>query len=561
MKKAASKYLCEHRSGIFYFRRGVPFDLRGEVGKREWKVSLRTRNEGQAFERAAKLSRKVENQIAQLRGEAEGDVSIDPEVPASDQQVLKVMNALYSRDRTVRAGRMEGRIENAVVDGENAQQLLDSLLSDLAELDASTPLALPPSKLDRFVRPLEQKTGRDVRNDRTLIRKLATAYLQNEKRILETQIAQLRGDHSALDRLSRQSAKAHNLRFLVDLYRKQKGAQWRAKTHTKFDHVSHVLLDVLGADTKISAVNRETAREFNDVLHSLPTNYSKRKVLSGLSARDAARRGAALSLPTLGHKSLKVYLAYASSMFEFAVDEDLISKNPLKALPVRVPSIEDVEKKPSSEDIQRIFHAPVFAGCIDDRTNWNEAGPNQVRRGRFWVPVLALHTGMRLGEICSLQAKDIKRLDGITFFDLVENEQRLLKTKNAARVIPVHRQLVRLGFIDWLEKGRFEANDYLFAELPLNSKNNRSDAFSKWFGRFRKSVGLTGRQTSMHGLRHLFSDLLRETNPGDLNLKLIMGWSQGGMLDVYGDGRILKLFNEYVQKMDFRDYDVPHLIR
>ncbi|MEP1144952.1 MAG: site-specific integrase [Henriciella sp.] len=559
MKKAVSEYVYARGNGIYYFRRAVPSDLRGEIGKREWKVSLGTQDVGKAFAKAAKLSSKIEIQIAQLRGEAEGATPIDRDVPASDQQVLATMNALFSRDRTIRAGRMDGRIEHAIIDGENAQQLLDRLIADLDELDVVTPLALPTSKLDRFLGPLQQRTGRDIRADRSLVRKLAASYLQNEKRILETQIAQLRGDQAEVERLSKRATKEPSLVFLVDLYREQMGAQWRSKTRTKFENVSRVLIDVLGADTKISAVNREIAREFSDVLHSLPTNYLKRKELSGLSARDAAARGATLKMPTLGYKSLKVYLAYATSIFKFAVNEDLTAKNPMRGLQVRAPMPEISVKKPSPEEIQKIFNAPVFTGCEDDLKNWRQPAPSQIRRGRFWVPILALHSGMRLGEVCSLQAKDIQSLHGVTLFNLVDNEERRLKTKNAARIIPIHHQLIRLGFIEWLEERNFAPDEYLFNELPVNSNNNRSDAFSKWFGRFRKSIGLSGRKTSMHGLRHLFSDLLLATNPGKINQKRIMGWAQDDMLDVYGDGRTVKLFNEYVQKVEFQDFDISHL--
>lgn len=41
MKNVQINCLSE-RQGIFYFRRAVPSDLKENVGKREWKVSLRT---------------------------------------------------------------------------------------------------------------------------------------------------------------------------------------------------------------------------------------------------------------------------------------------------------------------------------------------------------------------------------------------------------------------------------------------------------------------------------------------------------------------------------------
>ncbi|MDG1826785.1 MAG: tyrosine-type recombinase/integrase [Henriciella sp.] len=175
--------------------------------------------------------------------------------------------------------------------------------------------------------------------------------------------------------------------------------------------------------------------------------------------------------------------------------------------------------------------------------------------------MLALHTGMRVGEICSLQAKDIRSSHSVNYFDVAENFERRLKTKSASRLVPVHHKLVALGFLDWVEAQGYSGDDLLFSELSLNSDGNRGDAFSKWFGFLRKSVGVVERGRGIHAFRHLFADLLRETNPRREHLHRIMGWSQGDMLDVYGDGKTVKLFNEYVQKIEFRDYDITHLAR
>ncbi|MFT5439558.1 MAG: hypothetical protein ACI9MJ_001422 [Alphaproteobacteria bacterium] len=39
---------CDPKSGTYYFRRGVPTEIREEVGKPEWKESLGTKDVGEA---------------------------------------------------------------------------------------------------------------------------------------------------------------------------------------------------------------------------------------------------------------------------------------------------------------------------------------------------------------------------------------------------------------------------------------------------------------------------------------------------------------------------------
>lgn len=561
MKKASAEYVFQRGNGTFYFRRAVPSDLVAAVGKREWKVSLKTKDAGTAFVEANRASKRCDQQIAQLRGTASASSPIEISVPASDAQTISAINALLSRDFTMQLGRTDGRISQAFIDGDRASALLTELMEELNRMNSSTPLALDNSDLDQFFPRIEAKTGRDIRDDRAMVRELAVAYWRHRKELLEFKIARLKGDMTADESRALHKRKTPTVKKLIELFEQQKGAQWRPKTRTKFKNVSRVISDILGAETKLSEVNREVARDMNDVLHTLPTMFSSRKVLRGLSAREAAIRGGELGLPTLGNTSLRIYLSYASSIFEFAVTEDLVSRNPMKGLPVRVPKVELKRKAFTPEQVQKIFSAPIFTGCVDDARNWAKRGPNRIRRGRYWVPVLALHTGMRVSEICSLQARDICNSHGVTYFNVAANSDRELKTKSAARVVPVHHNLGTLGFLDWIETQRFAKEDFLFSELSRNSDGNRGDAFSKWFGFLRKSMGVTEPRKGIHAFRHVFADRLRETNPRREHLFRIMGWSLGDMLDVYGDGKTIKLFNKYVQKIEFRDYDITHLAR
>ena len=60
------------QSGVFYFRREVPADIRTVIGKREWKVSLKTRNLSEARPRFASESVACEEAFALAREQAAG---------------------------------------------------------------------------------------------------------------------------------------------------------------------------------------------------------------------------------------------------------------------------------------------------------------------------------------------------------------------------------------------------------------------------------------------------------------------------------------------------------
>lgn len=68
-----------------------------------------------------------------------------------------------------------------------------------------------------------------------------------------------------------------------------------------------------------------------------------------------------------------------------------------------------------------------------------------------WCALIALYTGMRSGEVTGLNVADVRDEGAngatVTVFDLNERTRRL-KTRDSARLIPVHSALVRAGLLE-----------------------------------------------------------------------------------------------------------------
>ena len=78
--------------------------------------------------------------------------------------------------------------------------------------------------------------------------------------------------------------------------------------------------------------------------------------------------------------------------------------------------------------------------------------PNtEVLNGRYefyWIPLIALFSGMRLGEICPLYLDNIKKVKTRWCFNLQEEEGRDdkgLKTISSRRILPIHDNFVILS--------------------------------------------------------------------------------------------------------------------
>ncbi|WKL57368.1 hypothetical protein Q1W73_17145 [Asticcacaulis sp. ZE23SCel15] len=69
------------------------------------------------------------------------------------------------------------------------------------------------------------------------------------------------------------------------------------------------------------------------------------------------------------------------------------------------------------------------------------------KTAKWFVPLIALFTGMRLNEICSLEPQDIIEVDGILCFSVNEGNDKHLKTDASRCLIPIHQSLISRNYL------------------------------------------------------------------------------------------------------------------
>ena len=236
------------------------------------------------------------------------------------------------------------------------------------------------------------------------------------------------------------------------------------------------------------------------------------------------------------------YLSAFSGLLEFGVKEHVLSRNP--AAELRIAKLEPASKKKrlpfSPGDLTRIFDAPLFKGCVDDERGYAKQGSNRPRRGRFWIPLISLFSGMRLNEICQLTEDDIELLDGEPVILVRSDEERnkRVKTEAGERFVPIHQELRKIGFLVHVAavRDRSSLGSRLFPELAMASTGYLSDNFSKWFAHFLDSIGIKDRRKNFHSFRHTYRDALREADISAERVRALGGWSSGRTEDSYGAG-------------------------
>jgi integrase len=183
----------------------------------------------------------------------------------------------------------------------------------------------------------------------------------------------------------------------------------------------------------------------------------------------------------------------------------------------------------------------------------------QVRDHRYWLPILALHTGCRLEELGQLHRTDLKSQDGIWYLDITttteaeEGPAKRLKTRSSQRIVPLHPAVIRLGFVSHVQ-GLEGPSRRIFSCLEPTPDGRLTQSYSKVFSRYCNQIGLRDRRKVFHSFRHLFKDRCRDARiPEDVH-DALTGHSSGGEGRRYGAGVPLGVLHGAVSELVFEGF-------
>ncbi len=140
---------------------------------------------------------------------------------------------------------------------------------------------------------------------------------------------------------------------------------------------------------------------------------------------------------------------------------------------------------------------------------------NSAEKHKFWLPMVALHTGARINEICQINPQvDIGTDDGVPYFhitDETEGDERIrksVKNKASRRRVPIHPDLISAGFTEYIEATKATGAKLLFPQWAP-SKRQASPNAEDWFGGFLSESGLRDdtpgrRVVGFHAFRSTF---------------------------------------------------------
>lgn len=212
-----------------------------------------------------------------------------------------------------------------------------------------------------------------------------------------------------------------------------------------------------------------------------------------------------------------------------------------------------------AQQIAQLFSAPAFVGCQGPRRRFDE-GPYLLRDAYFWIPILGYYTGARLSELVQMHLADVC-LDGpIPYLDFNEVDgqgdaacRKHLKSAAAVRKVPLHDDVLALGFAEFVQKRKADkramASRRLFFEVPYGADGQPGTVFSKWFARLMDRADLDDPRLVFHSFRHTAEDALRNALQPSYVINRIIGHDEGHISGVYGAGVSLATMREAINAM------------
>ncbi|WP_371060095.1 tyrosine-type recombinase/integrase [Rhodosalinus sp. 5P4] len=174
---------------------------------------------------------------------------------------------------------------------------------------------------------------------------------------------------------------------------------------------------------------------------------------------------------------------------------------------------EDNERLTWCGKLDGLFRTPIFQDRLED-----------VGDPMFWAPLIAVHMGLRSEEVLQLYLEDVQVIDDIPCIVLKQGPGQSLKSKASRRTIPIHDNLLKLGFLQLVAMLRRAGKPRLFPWLARSeNKKTYTETFSKRFTRYRQDHKIYDTQRDFHSFRTTFNHLLIQAECPDSQRWALMG--------------------------------------
>lgn len=300
---------------------------------------------------------------------------------------------------------------------------------------------------------------------------------------------------------------------------------WSPKTQVAARGILADLCFILGSDRDIESISHHVLLDFRGKFAKMPKDRDKVPELKGMNFNQLMK---VTGKSKYSATTVRKRMGLVTTAFRWWHKHEYITTNPAHDLIPRNKRGQVEEREAfTPEDIASIQSNLLRTVRTKDPS-------------KYWVTLIGMYSGSRIGEISGLSADDIQAIDGIHCMVIRDTKDRSLKTASSTRTIPIHSAILNAGFLGYVDGKKRR----LFFD-------NTDNVVSKWFNRKCKDL-FPGRKVVFHSLRHTVASELQKAGISREVVAAILGHAANDMtFGVYGKGFSLSQLKDALAKLPY----------
>ena len=306
------------------------------------------------------------------------------------------------------------------------------------------------------------------------------------------------------------------------------------------------LIEIIG-DIPILKVTPNNARDFKKIISSLPKYRNQSPRYRGLTIKqilslDGVEGQEPKNINKLIYR-VRVFFKWLKNNYS-----EYVPQNHFDGLSIQEKKFDKPRDIFTNKELHKIFDTTPFL---------NNTIRNPHRRNKlasYFVPIIAIHTGMRLEEICQLRLEDVYKEGTVDIIRVTISKETKLKTVTSQRIVPIHENLKRVGFLEYCNYMKKQKKERVFWDLT-KSRDGYGRNIGRYFMEYLRKVGVYEFQSKVfHSLRHSFITNLLQNGVREEVVNGLCGHKQKTMsTTIYFKGGFPSdlLYEEGISKLNF----------
>ena len=297
--------------------------------------------------------------------------------------------------------------------------------------------------------------------------------------------------------------------------------------------IAEDFVEIIG-DIDFSRVTKKEVSHYIDIQTKLPTNRKKSPKYRDSNIQQLVEMNLSdeeTQSPQNINKKLTKLVAFGN----WGVRQGILSSNPFSGMKFSVKKQSRSRNPFTADELRKILHPETYFQYTTKFEHPFMPNRSTLQMPYYWIFLLGIFSGMRTNEMCQLRLIDIKKVSNIWFMFVEDSGETKVKTESAVRKVPVHPQLIQLGFVDYVSKLKRSKKERLFWELKEERDGYASKVSRHFNERFLPAVGVWEKYTKvLYCTRHTFINKLYSEKVDENVIRSLIGHEKGFTMKHYG---------------------------